>query len=158
MKSRLEDLLATADRQLANRSYEAAIDNYRTALGEPGADEAGVQAKLDAACRMRDGARGIAPPTMDAPVSVALEPVVIAAAEPAVEVTIAPPPAPADETPIEPPSFQLIEDNPAFLEGPRRGNDYVESPPISILNPTLPPETPGDKIVDAIVSVIEFFS
>ena len=150
MKSRLEDLLATADRQLAAGSYAAAIDNYRTALSEPGADEAGVQAKLDAA-------RGIVRPSAEAPAPIPAEPPAVVAMEPAVEALIEPP-APVEQIPIEPPAFQLIDDNPAILERPRRETSYVEPPPISILNPQLPPEKPSDKIVDAIVSVIEFFS
>lgn len=54
MRTRLEDLIATADRQLASRSYDAAIDTYRTALAEPGAAEAGVAERLEAACGARD--------------------------------------------------------------------------------------------------------
>jgi hypothetical protein len=156
MKSRLEDLLATADRQLATRSYDAAIDNFRTALAEPGAADAGVQARLDAACRIRDEARGIAPP----PLEEALPPAPIAV-KPVVEVAAAPVPqplAPAEQTAIEPPSFELLEDNPALRASRRDEYPYVEVQPISILNPTLPPETPGDKLVDALVSVFKFFS
>lgn len=62
MRSRLDDLIATADRQLASRSYDAAIDTYRMALSEPGAAEAGVGDRLEAACRARDEARGIVRP------------------------------------------------------------------------------------------------
>src|ERR1700684_4356701 len=62
MRTRLDDLIATADRQLASRSYDAAIDTYRTALGEGGAAEAGIEERLEAACRTRDEARGIVRP------------------------------------------------------------------------------------------------
>jgi TonB family protein len=58
MKSRLDDLIATGDAQLLSRSYDAAIDTFRTALAEPGAAEAGVARRLEAACRVRDAARG----------------------------------------------------------------------------------------------------
>lgn len=152
MKSRLEDLLATADRQLAAGSYDAAIDNYRTALGEPGAGASRVAEKLAGACRVR----GIVPPTPETPAPAPVEaPVVAAPTEQMVEATVEPPPA---QQAIEPPSFQLLEDNAALQASRRDEYPYVEVKPISILNPTLPPETPGDKIVEAIVSVIEFFS
>src|SRR5580704_1462136 len=106
MRSRLDDLIATADRQLASRSYDAAIDTYRTALGEPGAAEAGVEELLESACRARDDARGIVrppPPTVE----ITAMPVETPAAVPAEP---RPEPVPAhrqqvviDDRPMEPP-------------------------------------------------------
>ena len=81
MRSRLEDLIVTADRQLASRSFDAAVDTLRTALGEPGAIEAGVEDRLEAARRARDESCGIvrpAPistPAMAVVVPIAVEPI-----------------------------------------------------------------------------------
>ena len=57
MEGRLRDLVSTADRQLAAKSYDAAIDTYRTALAEPDAVGADIEARLEVACRARDAAR-----------------------------------------------------------------------------------------------------
>jgi hypothetical protein len=144
MRTRLEDLIATADRQLASRSYDAAIDTYRTALGEPGATEAGVMDRLEAACRVRDEALGIVravetpvPPPAEVPLEVA--------AVPAIETAPVPEPEPAP-TPqrqaafrtIEPPAFHLIEDDPSILERPSRDyrDRYADIEVRSILDPT----------------------
>jgi hypothetical protein len=143
----LEDLIATAERQLAARSYDAAVDTYRTALSEPGAVEAGVEKLLDAAYRTRDEARGIVRP---------VEPPAPPPAPPAVEMAAPPMELPAepqfqpvpepirrapavDDRPIEPPAFHLIEDDPSILERPRPDR-YVEMDVRSILNPTPAPE------------------
>jgi hypothetical protein len=157
MRSRLEDLIITAERQLAARSYEAAIDTYRTALLEPGATEMGVDERLEAACRRRDEARGIVRP---APV-----PAPPAATPAATPVEIAPPtvqmvaepepePAPVEERPIEPPSFHLIEDDPSRLENFGR-QAYPEVETISILDPKPLPQDPdpflGARILLAVL-------
>lgn len=145
MRTRLDDLIATAERQLASRSYDAAIDTYRTALGEPGAVEAGVEERLEKACRVRDEARGIvriaeAPtPTLPLVAEMPAPP-----PEPRVEPAHEPEPAPAkqvlvDSRPIEPPSFHLIEDDPSMLERPR-WDRYIEYDVRSILDPTPPPD------------------
>ncbi|MEI9974404.1 MAG: hypothetical protein WDO73_21580 [Ignavibacteriota bacterium] len=146
MRSRLEDLIATAERQLASRSYDAAIDTYRTAWNEDGA-AAGVESRLDAAYQARDEARGIVrrvevlmPPPMPAPV-----PDIEAAAHPD---TAPPPPSPApviDARPIEPPSFSLIEADDYTLARAERREYPLEVERLSILHPTAPPpasETP----------------
>jgi hypothetical protein len=92
MRSRLEDLIVTADRQLASRSFDAAVDTLRTALGEPGAIEAGVEDRLEAARRARDESCGIVRP---APISTpAMAVVVPIAVEPIAVVQVAPAPAP----------------------------------------------------------------
>ncbi len=142
----MDDLIATADRQLASRSYEAAIDTYRTAAGEPGAAEAGIEEKLEAACRGRDTARGVvrpvAPPEPPpAPVAEVAPPIELPA-EPRQEPEPEPEPAPAaaiDDRPVEPPAFYLIEDDPSMLERPRRDR-YAEIDVRSILDPTPAPE------------------
>jgi TonB family protein len=75
-----------------------------------------------------------APPKAPAPVSGAAAPV----EEPAAEAQTAPEP---DTRPIEPPSFQLIEDSP-WLERPR-DSESLDEPPLSILDATprpVPPE------------------
>lgn len=151
MRSRLEDLLATAERQLAARSYDAAIDTYRTALAESGATEARVEELLEAACRARDEARGIvravgppAPPVEPPVVEMAVPPPI----EPA-PVPVPAPPAPVDGRPIEPPAFHLIEDDPSILyeddpsilERPRQDR-YAEIDVLSILDPTPAPKAP----------------
>jgi hypothetical protein len=162
MRTRLDDLIATAERQMASHSYDAAIDTYRTALGEPGAVEAGVEQRLERACRVRDEERGVvrfaeapAPPlplvaSMPAPPP-----------EPRVELDPEPEPACApqvfDDRPIEPPSFHLVEDDPSMLERfgrkeypleveklsilerPRRDR-YIEYDVRSILDPTPQPD------------------
>src|SRR5580698_2493280 len=115
MRSRLDDLIATADRQLASRSYDAAIDTYRTALSEPGSGEASVEELLEAACRARDEARGIVRPPPPV-VEIATPPV-----ERAIPLEPQPEPEPApqavlDDSPIAPPRFSLVEDDPAMLE------------------------------------------
>src|SRR5580692_9264012 len=120
MRSRLDDLIATADRQLASRSYDAAIDTYRTALSEPGAAEASVEELLEAACRARDEARGIVRPPPPSVAIAAIAPVETVAempVEPRPEPEPSPPqPAAIDEKPREPPRFLLVEDDPAMLE------------------------------------------
>ena len=117
MKSRLEDLIATADRQLASNSYDAAIDTYRTALGEAGAVEAGVDSRLQAACRARDEARGVvgltAPltaETVEPPLARQLEPV---PREPDTGPNEAPSLRPKAETVEPPPAWQLGQEPPA---------------------------------------------
>jgi hypothetical protein len=79
MRSRLEDLIVTADLQLASRSFDAAVDTLRTALGEPGAAEAGVAGRLEGACLARDEARGIVRPAPMQPIAevapIAVEPI-----------------------------------------------------------------------------------
>jgi hypothetical protein len=146
MRSRLQDLIATADRQLASRSYDAAIDTYRTAMGEPGAVEAGIQEHLEAACRTRDAALGVArpvepPPEMPAPPPAPLpEPPVVEMTEPDVESRPTPlPPAVVDDRPIEPPSFHLIEDDPPIFER-AQPHSYEGPEPLSILDPKPPAE------------------
>lgn len=63
-----------------------------------------------------------------------------------------------DPRPIEPPRFELMENNPYQLERPRR-EDYVEEPPLSILDPTPRPERnePYFAIVGAVLVVLIFF-
>ena len=152
MRTRLEDLIATADRQLASRSYDAAIDTYRTALGEPGATEAGVMDRLEAACRVRDEALGIvravetpAPPPVEPPVELAAPPAIETGPVPVPE----PEPAPTPQRQaafrtIEPPAFHLIEDDPSMLERPsqdsRDRDRYADIEVRSILDPTPAPE------------------
>ena len=146
MRSRLEDLIATADRQLAGRSYDAAIDTYRTALLEPGAADAGVEQQLETACRARDEARGIVQPA---------PPVIVETAAPAVEPTAEPEPAPpteaatADDRPTDPPAFPLIE---------RPERKYpLEVERISILNPEPLPEDPDPLIGARILVAVAIF-
>jgi len=68
IESRLRDLLTTADRQLESKSYDAAIDTYRTALSCGPTDEqrADIEARLEAASQARDAARGTATLLRDA--------------------------------------------------------------------------------------------
>jgi hypothetical protein len=142
MRSRLDDLLANGARQLASESYEAAIDTYRTALGEQGASEAGVEELLESACRRRDEARGIVPPPepVAAPaLSRVGEPVESPAAAPAEQPPqLEPDPVPqtvvVDPT-IEPPRFLLAQDAPSILEECRREPYHMEVERLSILNP-----------------------
>jgi hypothetical protein len=153
MRSRLEDLIAGADRQLASRSYDAAIDTLRMALGEPGAVDAGVEDRLDAACRLRDDARGIVRPAPPPPLSVSppeadaaviVEPSAVARVEPETE----PAPPILDERPIEPPRFLLVEDDPPLLERPgREPYPVLEVEKVSILDPTPLPEEPDPMIL-----------
>jgi len=148
MRSRLDDLIATADRQLASRSYDAAIDTYRTALSEPGAVEASVEELLELACLARDDARGIVrplPPTVEM-AAMPVEAVAVMPVEPQAE----PEPAPAqpvvipvviDDRPMEPPRFSLVEDDPAILERfERERYPKLEVENLSILHPTPPPQ------------------
>ena len=154
MASRLDDLVITGDRQLASQAYEAAIDTYRTALSEPGAVEAGVEDRLKAACRARDTARGVVPPAeppappdveeVGAPVETPAAPQV----EPEPELEPAPPAV--DDRPIEAPAFHLLEDDPSMLERTERP-EYVESKPLSILDPTPPPPEPDPMFFARIV-------
>jgi hypothetical protein len=154
MASRLEDLLSTGDKQLASRAYDAAIDTYRTALGEAGAAEAGVEARLQAACEARDGARGVVrPPEPEPPAAPQAETAaapVEPPAEPKVEMPAEPSAPVADNRPVEPPSFQLIEDYPPALERPEPP-EYVEPKPLSILDTTPPPEEPDQALIMRIV-------
>jgi hypothetical protein len=144
MRSRLEDLIATADRQMAGRSYDAAIDTYRTALLELGAGEAGVEEQLETARRARDEARGIVrpPPPPPAPAIVETAPAVVV---PIAEPEPAPLPEPsvqaagADDRPIEAPAFDLIE-------RPERVRHVIDVEQISILDPKPLPEDPDPLI------------
>lgn len=151
MKSRLDDLLATAEMQLASRSFDAAMDTYRTALTEPGAGEAGVPSLLAEARRLRDEARGVAQsaeppaPPVETPAEQAASP-----AQPRIEPE--PAPAPEDYRPIEPPAFHLIEDDPSMIESSRRGQYVPDVEHLSILDPTpLPEEEPGPSPLARIV-------
>jgi len=197
MRTRLEDLIATAEAQLAAQSYDAAVDTYRTAMGEPGAEEAGVAARLAAACQARDAARGVPapePPVEEPPVPMAAAPpeapvetqgtppeqparswrfrTVSPPAAP-METRVAPPeqappdppaapppPAETDDRPIEPPAFQLIEDDPSMLERPRRR--YEEPPEVeklSILDPTpLPAVSPQQQGARLFLAALIFFA
>jgi len=158
VRTRLEDLIATAERQLASRSYDAAIDTYRTALSEPGAAEAGVEERLEAACRARDEARGIVRP-MEAPMppapsSPSPPPALEMAPRPAPAppaasspppLGMAPPPVPAPQPvepfrTIEPPTFQLLEPEESMME--RRGRQDFEQDieKLSIVDPQPLPE------------------
>jgi hypothetical protein len=151
VRSRLEDLIATAERQLASRSYDAAVDTYRTALSEPGAAEAGVAERLDAACRVRDEARGIVRP-VEAPappleVAALLPPLIeIAAAPTLVPLEIASPPAPVPQPverfrTIEPPTFRLLEpDEAEMMERCDRRDFQQDIEKLSIIDPKPPPE------------------
>ena len=146
MRTRLEDLLATADRQLGSRSYDAAIDSYRTALAEPGAAEAGVEDRLEAACRARDEALGIVRPVEPPPRA---EPEAPESAPPPVDVQPEPP-AEAPPEPmigsrlVEPPAFELLEPEPYERRGPREYPLEVER--LSILDPIpAPPEEPDSS-------------
>jgi hypothetical protein len=155
MASRLEDLLTTGDKQLASLAYEAAIDTYRTALGEAGAAEAGVEARLQAACEARDAARGVVryrepepapvPPQAET-AATALE----LPAEPEVQIPAVPPAPGADSRPVEPPSFQLIENYSPALERPQP-SAYVEPKPLSILDSTPAPDGPDQAMIMRIV-------
>jgi hypothetical protein len=135
----LEDLIATAGRQLAARSFDAAIDTYRTALSEPGAAEAGVEERLDAACRARDEARGVVRP-VEAPIPSAPSP------PPTPPIEIAPPPAPAPQPvksfrTIEPPTFRLLEPDEAEIIDRRGRQDYQQDiEKLSIIDPQPLPE------------------
>ena len=134
MRTRLEDLIAAAERQLASRSYDAAIDTYRTALSEPGAAEAGVEDRLAAACRVRDEARGIVRPG-GAPAPPAPSP----PPPPPLEIAASPSPSPLPVEPfrtIEPPTFQLLEPDEAELMERRGRQDYrQEVERLSIIDP-----------------------
>jgi outer membrane biosynthesis protein TonB len=159
VRTRLEDLIATAERQLASRSFDAAIDSYRTALSEPGAAEAGVEERLDAACRTRDEARGIVrpveapPPAPPAPLmspapsppppAREIAPANIPAAPPR-RVEPKPEPAPQPVEPfrtIEPPSFRLLEPDQAEMMDRRDPQDYRQDiEKLSIIDPQPLPE------------------
>lgn len=155
MRTRLEDLIATAERQLASRSFDAAIDTYRTALSEPGAAEAGVEERLDAACRTRDEARGIvrpveapapaapAPPAPLMPPAQEVAPADIPAAPPQ-RVEPKPEPAPQPVEPfrtIEPPSFRLLEpDEAEMMDRPDRQDYQQDIEKLSIIDPQPLPE------------------
>ena len=153
MKTRLEDLIATAERQLASRSYDAAVDTYRTALSEPGAAEAGVEERLDAACRTREEARGMVrpveapaplmPPAPPAPPAQEIAPADIPAAPPQ-RVEPKPEPAPQPVEPfrtIEPPSFRLLEPDEAEMMDRRDPQDYRQDiEKLSIIDPQPLPE------------------
>jgi TonB family protein len=152
MASRLDDLISTGEKQLASRSYDAAIDTFRTALGEPGAVELDVAGRLDAACRARDAARGVVPLPAEPPApppKVELAPLPVEApAERLVEPT--PEPEAVDDRTIEAPAFHLIEDDPYMLERARRGQ-HVEAERLSILDPTPLPEEPDRMQIARIV-------
>jgi len=144
MRSRLEDLIATADRQLTARSYDAAIDTLRTALAEAGAVEAGVEERMEAVLRARDEARGIvrAAPPPPAPVVEMAEaaPIVEAQAEPQSEPEPTRPPVVPFRT-IEPPRFASVQDDPARLERfDREQYPMLEVERLSILHPTAAPD------------------
>jgi hypothetical protein len=170
----LEDLIATADRQLASRSYDAAIDTYRTALGEPGAAEAAVAERLEAACGARDlasvamrGAGRPEPPRVDPepvrpeqpridPEPTPVEPRIDPKPEPPAEPPPDPetPPTPmAVERPIEAPLFRLIEDDRSMLESPSRGQYPMEMEKLSILDPNPLPEEKGDPMLMVRIAV-----
>jgi hypothetical protein len=139
VRTRLEDLIATAERQLASRSFDAAIDTYRTALSEPGAAEAGVEERLTAACRARDEARGIVRPV------VASAPPAPSPPPPPPPIEIAPPPAPAPERvkpfrTIEPPTFRLLEPEESIMEGRGRQDYQHDFEKLSIVDPQSQPE------------------
>lgn len=155
MKSRLEDLIGTADRQFAARSYDAAIDTYRTALSEPGAVEAGVPDRLEAVVRARDESRGIIraaeppPPPVEPPGESPPAPQKDPEPEPSPpEVDPQPDPPPK---PIDPPSFQLLELEPydGRLEPPDLTPPDVR--PISILDTQAPPEEIDPNVVPRII-------
>lgn len=150
MRTRLEDLIATAERQLASRSYDAAVDTYRTALSEPGAAEAGVAERLDAACRVRDEARGIVRP-VEAPAPPAPTPPPpppeIAAVPTLAPLEVAAPPAPVPQPverfrTIEPPTFKLLEpDVVAEIMERRDQRDFQQDVErLSIIDPKPLPE------------------
>jgi hypothetical protein len=146
MRSRLEDLIATAERQLASRSYDAAIDNLRTSLSEPGAAEADVEARLVAACRVRDEARGIVVPIQVPIPAPAIEQAVETQLNVQREPELAPlaPPPIVDEPPIEPPSFSLIAADTYTFERPQQEQKQyqMEVEKLSILDPKPLPEGP----------------
>ncbi|HEX3744642.1 MAG TPA: hypothetical protein VHW09_11955 [Bryobacteraceae bacterium] len=147
MTSRLEDLLATAERQFAARSYDAAIDSYRTALGEPYAAEAGVAELLAKATRSRDEARGVAPAEMPA-VAVEEAPPLPACEEPAPTAVIAPVAERiVEEKPIAPPTFQLLQSDRDYAEQ-QDADLRLEVEKLSILNPSAPPES-TDQLASA---------
>jgi len=151
VRTRLEDLIVTAERQLAARSYDAAIDTYRTAMSEPGAAEAGVEERLDAACRVRDEACGIVRP-VEAPMPPAPSPPPPAQEIAPADIPVAPPqsvgpkPAPARQPvepfrTIEPPTFRLLEPDEAEMMDRRDPQDYrrdIEK--LSIIDPQPLPE------------------
>ena len=65
LEGRVRDLVSTADRQLASRSYDAAVDTYRTALAEvsggaAAAVRAEIEGRLAAALQARDTAQRVA--------------------------------------------------------------------------------------------------
>ena len=68
VETRLRDLLATADRQLESKSYDAAIDTYRTALScDPTAEQrSDIEARLETASHAREATRGAAALLQDA--------------------------------------------------------------------------------------------
>lgn len=150
MTSRLDDLLATAERQLASHSYDAAVDTYRTALGEPGAAESGVAQLMEAACRVRDEARGIVPAVETAATPEAPPPHIDSEPEPEAarsEPRNEPPPQPMRENrPTEPPTFHLLEPEP-FAERREGGPPPLDVENLSILHPTAPPEETESGLV-----------
>ena len=149
MTSRLDDLLATAERQLASHSYDAAIDTYRTALGEPGAAESGVAQLMEAACRVRDEARGIVPAVETAPAE-SPPPRLDSEREPEpVREDPQPEPAPQpirENRPTEPPTFHLLEPEP-FAERREGGPPPLDVENLSILHPAAPPEETESGLV-----------
>ena len=178
MRSRLEDLIVTADLQLASRSFDAAVDTLRTALGEPGAAEAGVAGRLEGACLARDEARGIVRPAPMQPIAevapIAVEPIAEVQAAPAAverlaevqaapmavepipEVRVAPAPQPVlAPRPIEAPRFLLVEDNPSMLERPgRERQPLLDVERLSILDPTQPREPEREIDLDKVTRMI----
>jgi hypothetical protein len=142
MRTRLDDLIATADRQLASRSYDAAVDTYRMALGEPGAAEAGVGDRLEAACRARDEARGIVRP-VEAPAPPKAEMAVPPAAPPA-ELRMDAEPSPPAVPPIDrepPPAVPRID-----LEPPAELRTDPEPPSAES---RIAPELEPPQVVDS---------
>jgi len=156
MRSRLEDLIVTADRQLASRSFDAAIDTLRTASSEPGAAEAGVEERLESAYRARDEALGIERPAP--PPVVEIAPVAPVPLELPVEAVPVPQPIAeevVDDSPIEPPKFQLMEDEPFMIERPEHEQyPKLEVERLSILHPNPAPEPEPEVNPEAMKRVV----
>ena len=165
MKSRLDDLVATADRQLASRSYDAAVDTFRMALGEPGAAEAGVGERLEAACQARDAARGFVRP-VEAPAPPKVEmaaPPVETPAEPRVEREPALPAEPQVKHEPALPGVLRIDSEPAPAEPgmdlepapPEPGMDLEPAPALQAAADCRPIEAPSFHLMEDDPSMLE---
>jgi TonB family protein len=157
MDGRMRDLISTADRQLASKSYDAAIDSYRTALGQIADDAAALRAdiegRLEAAIRAREASQRVAGLLREAryhetagrlteafaAVSevLALEPLNAAASELRARLLESMPELVAMQR-AAPPPVQAVEVAPVETPGPRKV-ETVEPPVVQQVEPAPPP-------------------